>query len=419
MGNRSAESSSDKLQRKLAKVERLRLRLLTLCAVQVVLAVIFGVYVLVEAEDVSAVRERSVIVSYQATLAFVWALVGLLGLFAATVRRLQSLALFCTLEIFSTLLSASVNAVLLLLYHLQCQALATDALRDPSLGPSWLRCEESAVGLGFSSALLLFLGLTAAAALELRFRIQKTGKRSLNWNVKPQRWKERNIRRGASAALRALTKNEAGEDVAALRAERVAWVAPELATPPGRLGLATVGSGRCSALWRSSCAAQSPIGGCGAAPSLGQRAAEPEPLSGHPGGRGQPAQVPGQHARRAVHRALAAAPLPHDRARRAAAAPAQPAQGLPQAGRVVRGQGLPLACARCGSNPNAPAPAAPHTPAAHRRTAAPPRRLSCAPARARRPAHAALPTPPCPRRRRGAERGPRRAHGGRGGGPRG
>ena len=259
MGNRSAESSSDKLQRKLAKVERLRLRLLTLCAVQVVLAVIFGVYVLVEAEDVSAVREHSVIVSYQATLAFVWALVGLLGLFAATVRRLQSLALFCTLEIFSTLLSASVNAVLLLLYHLQCQALATDALRDPSLGPSWLRCEESAVGLGFSSALLLFLGLTAAAALELRFRIQKTGKRSLNWNVKPQRWKERNIRRGASAALRALTKNEAGEDVAALRAESAAWVAPELATPPGRLGLATVGSGRRSALWRSSCAAQSPI----------------------------------------------------------------------------------------------------------------------------------------------------------------
>jgi hypothetical protein len=242
MGNprRSAESSSDKLQRKLAKVERLRLRLLTLCTVQVVLAVTFGVYLLVEAEDVSAGREHSVIVSYQATLAFVWALVGLLGLFAATVRRLQSLALFCTLEIFSTLLSASVNAVLLLLYHLQCQALATDALRDPGLGPSWLRCEESAVGLGFSSALLLFLGGTAAAALELRFRIQKTGKRSLNWNVKPQRWKERNIRRGASAALRALTKNDAGEDVAALHAESAAWVAPELATPPGRLGLASL-----------------------------------------------------------------------------------------------------------------------------------------------------------------------------------
>ena len=142
------------------------------------------------------------------------------------------------------------------------------------------------------------------------------------------------------------------------------------------------------------CRSEPNIGGCGAASSLRQRAAEPEPLSGHPGGRGQPAQVPGQHARRAVHRALAAAPLPHDRARRAAAAPAQPAQGLPQAGRVVRGQGLPLACARCGSNPNAPAPAAPHTPAAHRRTAAPPLvppGTSATPC-PRRPAHAALPT---------------------------
>ena len=146
----------------------------------------------------------------QAALALLWALVGLLGLFAATVRRLQSLALFCSLEIFSTLLSACVNAVLLLLYHLQCQALAPDAMVDPA----WLRCDNSAAGLGFSTALLLYLGLTASAALELRFRIQKTGKRSLNWNVKPQRWKERNIRRGASVALRALTKAEAGGDMA-------------------------------------------------------------------------------------------------------------------------------------------------------------------------------------------------------------
>ena len=138
-------------------------------------------------------------------------------------RPIPQLALFCTLEIFSTLLSACVNAVLLLLYHLQCQALAPDALRDPGLDPSWLRCDSSAVGLGFSSALLLFLGLTASAALELRFRIQKTGKRSLNWNVKPQRWKERNIRRGASAALRALTKNEAGEDMVASMLKAPSW----------------------------------------------------------------------------------------------------------------------------------------------------------------------------------------------------
>ena len=67
----------------------------------------------------------------QAIVALIWAVVGLLGLFAATVRRLQSLAIFCSLEIFSTLLSACVNGVLLLLYHLQCSALTEEALRIP------------------------------------------------------------------------------------------------------------------------------------------------------------------------------------------------------------------------------------------------------------------------------------------------
>jgi hypothetical protein len=123
----------------------------------------------------------------QTALAVVWALVGLLGLFAATVRRLQSvsehicrltrhrrafslfcasgaltfcawhprrvraqLALFCSLEIFSTLLSACVNAVLLLLYHLQCQALAPAALAAEQ--EPWLRCDNSGVALGLSTA---------------------------------------------------------------------------------------------------------------------------------------------------------------------------------------------------------------------------------------------------------------------------
>lgn len=157
--------------------------------------------------------------------------------------------------------------MLLLLYHLQCQALAPDAMRDPGLDPSWLRCDNSAVGLGFSSALLLFLGLTASAALELRFRIQKTGKRSLNWNVKPQRWKERNIRRGASAALRALTKNEAGEDMAALQAESAALLLPRLATPPGRLG----------AGWQLSAPSGAPHSGGATVPLRAQREAEARP----------------------------------------------------------------------------------------------------------------------------------------------
>ena len=122
MGNRGAEDSSDKLQRKLAKVERKRKQLRWLCTVQVLLAVPYGVYVLTppwKPEDASTGQgERSVIVYYQvhanshpstaitrphtdsqahlasvctqATLALLWALVGLLGLFAATVRRLQS-----------------------------------------------------------------------------------------------------------------------------------------------------------------------------------------------------------------------------------------------------------------------------------------------------------------------------------------
>ena len=58
--------------------------------------------------------------------------------------------------------------------------------------------------LGVSAAMVFYLAATASEALSLRLRIQKTGKRNLNWNQKPQRWKERNIRRGASAALRAL-----------------------------------------------------------------------------------------------------------------------------------------------------------------------------------------------------------------------
>lgn len=68
MGNRSAEDSSDKLQRKLAKVDRKRKQLRWLCTVQVLLAVAYGVYVLTppsKPEDASTGRDRSVIVYYQ------------------------------------------------------------------------------------------------------------------------------------------------------------------------------------------------------------------------------------------------------------------------------------------------------------------------------------------------------------------
>lgn len=68
MGNRGAEDSSDKLQRKLAKVERKRKQLRWLCTVQVLLAVPYGVYVLTppwKPEEASTGQERSVIVYYQ------------------------------------------------------------------------------------------------------------------------------------------------------------------------------------------------------------------------------------------------------------------------------------------------------------------------------------------------------------------
>ena len=63
--------------------------------------------------------------------------------------------------------------------------------------PPWLRCENVAWILAASAAMVLFLAATASESLSLRLRIQKTGKRNLNWNMKPMRWVDRNVRRGA------------------------------------------------------------------------------------------------------------------------------------------------------------------------------------------------------------------------------
>ena len=117
MGRKAYLDSSDKLQRKLAKVERKRVLLRRLCSLQVLAVVPFGVFVSWSGEPVEGEPEpeRSVLAYYQArspphpsltttiariplcvwaqtALAVVWALVGLLGLFAATVRRLQSVS---------------------------------------------------------------------------------------------------------------------------------------------------------------------------------------------------------------------------------------------------------------------------------------------------------------------------------------
>ena len=54
--------------------------------------------------------------------------------------------------------------------------------------------------LSGSAIMVAFLSFTSSEALNLRLRIQKAGSRNLSWNQKPQLWKERNVRRGGSAA---------------------------------------------------------------------------------------------------------------------------------------------------------------------------------------------------------------------------
>ena len=51
------------------------------------------------------------------------------------------------------------------------------------------------------------------------------GKRNLNWNLKPQRWKERNIRRGASASLRAIVPQLKDGDARAEDDSRLKYLA--------------------------------------------------------------------------------------------------------------------------------------------------------------------------------------------------
>ena len=49
----------------------------------------------------------------------------------------------------------------------------------------WMRCANVAWLLAASAMMVLYLSATAFEALALRLRIQKQGKRYLNWNQKP------------------------------------------------------------------------------------------------------------------------------------------------------------------------------------------------------------------------------------------
>ena len=210
------ESTPGKLERKLAKVETRRRALRLLCGCQVLFGVAFVVYVHWGAHGASAVTH------YFAAVGATWAFVGALGVVAMVARRVPMLALFCGLELFCTLITACANSVLLVIDHLQCSprravaapVAAAAAASDTEHAEPWLACDSAmaSVAIVVSAAMVLYLGATAAAGLALRYRIQKTGKRNLDWNQKPQRWKERNVRRGVSAALRSLTGSEKAGD---------------------------------------------------------------------------------------------------------------------------------------------------------------------------------------------------------------
>lgn len=188
-----------------AKVERTRATLLWACLVQLVVGPPYAVWVLyVDGPD-----QQSQLAACVAAAAVIWTLAGVLGLYAVSLRRVQALVVFTSLEVFSAMLLSGAMAALLLLNHLQCweQRGAINSLyraRAP-----WLRCSNLTGILGATIFMVMYLGGTAAVALSLRLRIQKTGKRNLNWNqTSATGWKDRNVRRGGSHALRAITNGK-------------------------------------------------------------------------------------------------------------------------------------------------------------------------------------------------------------------
>ena len=195
--------AAQKLERQQAKVDRKRFIMQNLTCLQMLVGAPYATWLLFGSE-------RAVLTLFLATLGLCWSLVGMIGLYAVTARRVQALVVFTSLEILLAMLSSCGAATMLLLHHLNCWT--PKAMSGPSattasvdaLQPLWLRCSNMAWLLAASAAMVLYLAATASEALSLRLRIQKTGKRNLSWNQKPMRWKERNVRRGASPALRAL-----------------------------------------------------------------------------------------------------------------------------------------------------------------------------------------------------------------------
>ena len=157
--------------------------------------------------DGAAAQQRSLLACMFATLGVLWICVGALGLYAVTAKRVQSLVVFTSLEVFAAVLTAGGMSILLLLNHLECWDTGDTSVQDAVRAP-WLRCPNILGVFGATMAMVVWLGGTASVALSLRLRIQKTGKRNLDWNQKFQRKRERNVRRGGSHALRTLTNGK-------------------------------------------------------------------------------------------------------------------------------------------------------------------------------------------------------------------
>ena len=292
--------AQQKLERKLGKVEKKRFTVQVLSTMQLLLGPPYAAWTL-WVTPTSA--QRSALASVVGSSGLLWALAGALGLYAVTRRRVQSLVIFTSVEIFLVIFTSCSTSLLLLLHHLHCWApaalAAPAAPAAPALAGAYqdprspaLRCPNVAYLVLASAAMVIFLAATASEALSLRLRIQKTGagrchdlnarpragarrvaqpplatapnaccarasrrshpqsptrmrlgllsrhtagKRNLNWNMKAQRWKERNVRRGASAALRALAPQLKDGDSRADEDSRIKYLASRGA--PGQAAL--------------------------------------------------------------------------------------------------------------------------------------------------------------------------------------
>ena len=100
--------AAQKIERKLAKVDRKRWVLQVLSVLQVVAGPPFTTWTLYTMDH----GERSVMSISIASVSLAWSVIGLIGLYAVTARRVQALVVFTSLEILIAMLTSCFTAVL-------------------------------------------------------------------------------------------------------------------------------------------------------------------------------------------------------------------------------------------------------------------------------------------------------------------